>query len=190
VDVTTRVETERALRKSEERLRLAAIASGIGYWSWNIDSEVGEIDQRTAEIFGVSKDAPVSAVLARILTEDRERVQNEVQASLEGKGPFRCEFRVGGDGSTCRWVFGLGDISLDANGKAVNFMGISMDISERKRIEDERHRFVSLVENSTEFVGMYDLKGMPSYFNQAGLRMVGLNSLEEALLIPVEEYVL
>lgn len=189
VDVTTRVETERALRKSEERLRLAAIASGIGYWSWNIDSEVSEIDQRTAEIFGVSKDAPVSAVLARIMTEDRERVQNEVQASLEGKGPFRCEFRVGGDGSTCRWVFGLGDISLDANGKAVNFMGMSMDISERKRIEDERHRFVSLVENSTEFVGMCDLKGMPFYFNEAGLRMVGLDSLEEALLIPVEQFV-
>jgi PAS domain S-box-containing protein len=189
VDVTHRVEAEQALRESEERLRLAAIASGIGFWSLNIQSQEFDLDQRTAEIFGVSRDAPVSAVLARIAGEDRDRVQIEVQACLEGKGPFRSEFRVFGDDSTHRWVFGLGDISLDANGKATTFTGISMDISERKIIEEEHHRFASLVENSTEFVGMCDLQGMPFYFNQAGLRMVGLDSLEEALRIPVEEFV-
>jgi PAS domain S-box-containing protein len=36
---------------------------------------------------------------------------------------------------------------------------------------------------------MCDLEGMPFYFNEAGLRMVGLDSLEQALRIPVEEFI-
>lgn len=189
VDVTTRTEAELALRESEERLRLAVTASGVGYWSWNLESGDCDIDERTAEIFGVSVDAPVAAVFDRIIDADRERVQREVQASIAGNGLFRSEFRVLSDGSAPRWVFGLGDIYSDAHGRVNRFSGVSLDISERKRIEEEHHKFTSLVENSTEFVGMCDLRGMPFYFNEAGLRMVGLDSLEEALRIPVEEFI-
>lgn len=189
VDVTSRIEAEHALRESEERLRLAVTASGVGYWSWNLESGICDIDERTAEIFGVSIDAPVTAVFERIIDEDRERVEREVQCSIAGNGPFRSEFRVVGEGQAHRWVFGLGNVYLDANGRAVKFSGVSLDISERKRIEEDYHKFVSLVENSTEFVGMCDLQGMPFYFNEAGLRMVGLDSLEEALKKPVEEFI-
>jgi PAS domain S-box-containing protein len=48
------------------------------------------------------------------------------------------------------------------------------DISERKRIEDERQIFVSLLENSPDFIGIADPNGKPLYLNPAGRRMVGL----------------
>ena len=48
------------------------------------------------------------------------------------------------------------------------------DISERKRIEDERQVFVSLLENSSDFIGIADPSGKPIYLNPAGRRMVGL----------------
>jgi PAS domain S-box-containing protein len=189
VDVTARVEAENALRESEQRLRLAVTASGIGYWSWNLESGVLDLDERTAEIFGVSIDDPVTVLFDRIIDEDRERVQREVQATTAGQGRFRSEFRVAGDGAAPRWVSSLGDIFWDTEKQTMKFSGVSFDISERKRIEDEHQRFVSLVENSTEFIGMCDLEGMPFYFNEAGLRMVGLDSLEQALRIPVEEFI-
>jgi len=48
------------------------------------------------------------------------------------------------------------------------------DISERKRIEDERQVFVSFLENSPDFIGIADPTGKPVYLNPAGRRMVGL----------------
>jgi len=48
------------------------------------------------------------------------------------------------------------------------------DISERKRIEDERQVFVALLDNSSDFIGIADPDGKPIYVNEAGRRMVGL----------------
>ena len=42
--------------------------------------------------------------------------------------------------------------------------------------------------NSSDFIGMCDMQGIPSYVNDAGMRLVGLDSLEEAVRTPVREY--
>jgi PAS domain S-box-containing protein len=48
------------------------------------------------------------------------------------------------------------------------------DYLERRRAEDERHVFVSFLENSPDFIGIADPDGKPVYVNPAGRRMVGL----------------
>ena len=48
------------------------------------------------------------------------------------------------------------------------------DITERKRMEDERQVFVSLLDNSSDFIGVADPSGKPLYLNPAGRNMVGL----------------
>src|SRR5262249_21772024 len=48
------------------------------------------------------------------------------------------------------------------------------DISQRKRVEDERQVFVSFLENSPDFIGIADPNGKPLYLNSAGRRIVGL----------------
>jgi PAS domain S-box-containing protein len=48
------------------------------------------------------------------------------------------------------------------------------DITERKRIEDQRQVFVSLLDNSVDFIGIADPTGKPIYLNAAGRRMIGL----------------
>ena len=47
----------------------------------------------------------------------------------------------------------------------------------RRRMEREYKKFVSLAGNSSEFIGMCDMDFVPSYINEAGLRMVGLDDL-------------
>jgi PAS domain S-box-containing protein len=63
-----------------------------------------------------------------------------------------------------------------------------LDISDRKQAEAALHKFVSLADQSSEFIGMCDLAYMPSYVNAAGLRMVGLDNLQQALATPVAEF--
>lgn len=62
------------------------------------------------------------------------------------------------------------------------------DITERKHIELERQKFVSLADNSMEFIGMADMNFIPFYINEAGLRLVGLDSLEQAVRTPGQEF--
>jgi len=54
----------------------------------------------------------------------------------------------------------------------------------------EQQKFVTLVENSTDFIGMCDLAGVPFYVNPAGLKMVGLESVEQARRTHVREFFL
>ncbi|HEX3854251.1 MAG TPA: PAS domain S-box protein, partial [Polyangiaceae bacterium] len=49
-----------------------------------------------------------------------------------------------------------------------------LDIQARKMAELERENFVSLVENSAEFIGMRNLQGVPVFINRAAMELVGL----------------
>jgi PAS domain S-box-containing protein len=62
------------------------------------------------------------------------------------------------------------------------------DITDRKRAEADRQMFVALVENSTDFIGMCDLNGIPFFINRAGLDLVGLDGIEQARGTPVRDF--
>ncbi|HEY7785340.1 MAG TPA: PAS domain S-box protein [Pyrinomonadaceae bacterium] len=76
----------------------------------------------------------------------------------------------------------------DESGGVLFLAPTGNDITERKHAEAEREKFVTLVENSTDFIGICDLDGKPFFVNQAGLELVGLKSIEEARQTPVREF--
>lgn len=58
----------------------------------------------------------------------------------------------------------------------------------RREASSETHKFISLVENSTDFIGMADLQYRPIFINSAGLSMVGLDTVNEAQLKFVKDF--
>jgi PAS domain S-box-containing protein len=76
----------------------------------------------------------------------------------------------------------------DEKGQVLFVAPTGIDITERKRAEADRQRFVTLVEASTDFIGISDLQGKPSFINRAGLEMVGLDDLEQARRMPVPSF--
>lgn len=62
------------------------------------------------------------------------------------------------------------------------------DITDRRLAEADREKFVTLIESSTDFIGMCDLNGIPFFVNRAGLEMVGLDSIEEARRTPLQNF--
>lgn len=69
------------------------------------------------------------------------------------------------------------------------FATVFEDITTRKKSEKDQQRLVALVENSSEFIGLANLDGSVIHVNKAGIRMVGLNNLEEAKQTSIFEYV-
>ena len=66
------------------------------------------------------------------------------------------------------------------DGHLHGFAVVLRDATNRKALEDERSRFLSLAENSADFIGMSDMDDVPFYVNPAGLRMVGLSDMTQA----------
>jgi PAS domain S-box-containing protein len=76
----------------------------------------------------------------------------------------------------------------DEAGRVLFLAPIGVDITDRKRAEADREKFVTLIENSTDFIGMCDLKGIPFFVNRAGLELVGLDDIEQARHVPVASF--
>ncbi len=76
----------------------------------------------------------------------------------------------------------------DSGGADAGLLAAIRDVTGRKLAEKEKQRLVSLVENSHEFVGLADLQGNVTFVNEAGRRMVGLDSAEEVRQTRAEDY--
>ena len=76
----------------------------------------------------------------------------------------------------------------DESGRVVFLVPSGTDITDRRRAEADRERFVTIIENSTDFIGICDLNGVPFFINRAGLEMVGLDSIAQARRTPVREF--
>jgi PAS domain S-box-containing protein len=76
----------------------------------------------------------------------------------------------------------------DETGRVIFLAPIGVDITDRKRAEADRQQFVTLIETSTDFIGMCDLGGVPFFVNRAGLAMVGLDDMDAARRVPVDSF--
>ncbi|MHC5830528.1 MAG: PAS domain-containing protein, partial [Nostoc sp.] len=66
------------------------------------------------------------------------------------------------------------------DGQVIGVASMGSDITERKRAEEEQQKFVALIENSSDFIAIASMETEVIYVNPAGLKMVGLSSLEVA----------
>jgi PAS domain S-box-containing protein len=116
-----------------------------------------------------------------------ERIRQASAEAAAGR-TFRAELPYFvGDGSERDVDLIIHPIRDDA-GRVTFLAPTGIDITDRKRAEADRERFATLVETSTDFIGICDLNGMPLYVNRAGLELVGLDDLAHARRTPVAEF--
>jgi len=167
-----------ALRESDFRLQLALNSGSIGIYEWRLDTDEVIWDDRLRAQWGLRDHSPVTyaTFMQGVHPDDRERVQAVVDRALDsaGAGRYSAEFRAVPSSRGERWIAATGAVFFD-DGKAVRMVGTAQDVTERKRAETERQKFVSLAEQSMEFVGICNLDFEPLYINPAGARLVGLD---------------
>src|SRR4028119_2288044 len=75
-----------------------------------------------------------------IVPEDRNLVTSALAPSIAGDAPFDLEFRIALKDGTQRWLYSRGAGSRRASGKARRMYGATIDVTDRKRAEEERDR--------------------------------------------------
>ena len=130
------------VRSSEQRLHLALDAAGIGTWDWHIPSGQVAWSLQVGPLYGLPLGTPGLATedwFNLIHPEDRERVRAADRVHLEHGTDYEVEFRViRPDGELC-WLVGWGRaVERSETGGAIRSVGLTMDISARKRSEEAR----------------------------------------------------
>jgi PAS domain S-box-containing protein len=183
-DVTLQREQERETTRRLTAARLLASiveSSDDPIVSKSLDGLIQSWNAAAERLFGWRAEEAVGRHISLIIPPERMLEEDQIIASLkEGRRVEHLETeRVGRDGKRIVVSVTVSPVK-DQAGAVVGASKIVRDITERRRAELERQNFVTLIENSRDFIGMSDLDGVPFFINRAGLEMVGLESLDEA----------
>jgi PAS domain S-box-containing protein len=151
---------DEALREKEERLSLATNAAGAGLWMMEPETGHVWVTPKTRELFHFAPDQVLDykSLLEIIHPEDRERVRQAVQQTLQFGENLWSEYRIFLPDGSIRWIIARGQRFLRSAGGPVHILGVSLDTTERKLTEKvlaERLQFESLLSDlSAGFVNL------------------------------------
>jgi two-component system, LuxR family, sensor kinase FixL len=127
------------LRQSQEWINLATDSAGVGIWAWDFKSSIIWATEKARTLYGFSADEliPFEKFFSKVHPGDLDWVVQASQRCLQEGADFRNDYRiVMPDGGT-RWIRVLAKAFLTPSGKPERMTGISLDITENKRAEEE-----------------------------------------------------
>ena len=127
------------LRTSEEGMSLAAIAAKLRFWVWDIPRDevrASESDWSSGNWYS-ARPVHFDQFIDVVHPDDRASLRQAVRRALEGDGQYETEYRVTSPDSTARWIAARGRVEFDYYGKPRQLRAISIDVTERRRAEDE-----------------------------------------------------
>jgi PAS domain S-box-containing protein len=131
-DVSAHVKRANALAQSEEKLRIAVDATGIGLWTWNLQTDQIEWNQRLRDITGCDPMSTAEYIARIVHPEDRSRLLEEVTAARAAKPKF-IEYRIIRPDGEIRWLLPCGRVTKVEGGGAVHMIGGMLDITAQRK---------------------------------------------------------
>jgi len=170
-----------ALREREEQLRLALEASRTGTWDWSIKSNKVLWDEYNHTLFGIKPggfQGSYDHFLSLLHPEDRTGTAYAVTHALETRTEFNSEFRVVWPDGSIHHLAARGKALYDENGQPVRMTGVTLDITERKQVEEIRSFLAAIVTTSDDAIIGKSLEGIVLSWNTGAERMFGYNASE------------
>jgi PAS domain S-box-containing protein len=137
-DITARRRAEVALRKSENRWKLALRAIRMGTWEWNRETNGVVWDETLEALYGLPPGGfggTYEAFLSLVHPDDREYVIARVAEAL-GNGPdYEVEFRAILPDGRVRWIADKGRVVYDEIGRPLGITGVCWDTTDHKESE-------------------------------------------------------
>jgi len=162
--------TNEKISRSEARTREVIELSPDAFFHTDLNARFTDINRAGCRMLGYDRNELVGKTLFDVIpAEDAPRLE-----------AARTELRKQGEVVRREWTLIRKDgtfVPVEVSSNILpdgRWQAFVRDISERKRIEDERQIFVSFLENSPDFIGIADPNRKLLYINPAGLGMVGL----------------
>jgi formate hydrogenlyase transcriptional activator len=181
IDITERKRAEEELRRSEAYLAEAQKLSQTGSWAW---SPVKDITYWSEECYRVLSFDPrdglprSEAFFGAIHPDDRPRFSELTERAIREKEGFEAEYRIVHTGGAVRDIRVVSHPVLSPCGDLIEFTGTVIDVTERKRAEEElrasESKYRNLVDTTPAFVHTALPNGDVDFYNRGWLEYVGL----------------
>ena len=138
-DITDRKQAEIALQTSEERMQVATRAGVIGIWEWDVANNILIWDESMYRLYGIRSkdvDGAYDAWTNLIHPDDKDRVESEILAALEGDQEFASEFRIVWPDGSLRYIKAASQTNFDGQERPQRITGISYDLTDQKLAEE------------------------------------------------------
>lgn len=138
--ITERKEAAEKVLRSEQFLRLAEKGGNVGSWRWDMVTGENWWSPQSYVIYGVTPkefDGSRETWISFVHPEDRLRMQSKAEEMFAiCKPEFHSEFRIIRSDGSVRWIEARGLVNYDSSGNPIEMIGINIDITERKDIEE------------------------------------------------------
>jgi PAS domain S-box-containing protein len=183
-DITEHKKVEFSLRESEEKVRLATVATELGMWFWDLPTNDLVWTDKCKALFGLSSGTKMNYELFIncLHPDDRQRTHKAVTRALDEKVEYDIEYRSVWPDGNIHWIAAKGRGFYDDQGQAVRMIGTAQDISKRKRAEfalQEREEGLRIIfEQAAVGIATLDLEGRWLKVNQSLCDLVGYTAAE------------
>jgi PAS domain S-box-containing protein len=134
-----RIRAGEKLRERDAALNIALRASGMGLWTWDLQRNTTHWTDEVYRIMGYEPgafEADNEAWYRGIHPDDVQRVRDGVALAVKAGRDFFRQYRVIARDGSVRWVESQGQCQRDKAGRATWIMGVLMDITDRKQMEE------------------------------------------------------
>ncbi len=182
-DISERIRIETALRESRERLQMAMNAAKIYSWEVKLSTQQIEWSSNLRRVIGFDLPADFTAVTRLIHPEDREETGMLISQAISGGENYESEFRlVNPKNGEIVWLRGQGVLVGNTYDSQQRFVGITQNITERKRVEqalrESENKYRSLIEQAPDGIHTYDPQGNFIETNSKLCEMLGYSHVE------------
>ena len=193
IDITERKLAEDALHESEKQR--ISVLNNITDVVWSLswpDLKVNFISPSVEQVYGRSvqefEDNP--SLWAEVVYPDDKHISDKAFEQLTKEGSAVRECRIVRPDGSIVWINDKSKIIIDQNGKPTRIDGVSRDITERKRVEEElrikEERYRLLAQNTRDVVYTMNLDGTITFVSPAVELLRGL-TVDEAMHQPLDK---
>src|SRR5208282_4563777 len=181
IDITDRKRAEESLRSSEAYLAEAQRLSQTGSWAWSPDDDIRYWSEECYRVLSFDPQDGLPRFenfFQRIHPDDQPGFRELIETAIREKAEWEADYRIVHPDGPVRDIHVVGHPILGTSGDLIEFVGTVIDVTERKRAEEERRRseieFRQILDFAPWQVAVLGADGKAMYLNKAGLDYHGL----------------